>query len=145
MEDLLNEKDFLTKPYNPRRRFLLFYIILFVFVIALYAIGKSTTDEGIGMVIVALFFASPVVLSIIMICGKKETLLLPAQTIFFALAGMYVTHLTLCAALVISAIYKDQSANITFPFMGAFVVVYLVLFSITCAIIFGTSYFKKKN
>lgn len=72
MQDLLNEEDFITqKPYNPWKRFIVFYIIAFLNLFVLYLpmeFVKPPYDKFIG---IPLFFLIPA-MPFVMAFHKKD-------------------------------------------------------------------------
>lgn len=93
MQDLLNEEDFTAeKPYNPWKRFAVFYAVAVVhtglfFYLALY-VGMSPTTRFIGIPLFFLILAMP----FIMIFGKKANYALPRQTITTAVCGLMMVY-----------------------------------------------------
>lgn len=79
MNDLLSEDEFLSKEYNPKKRFIMFYLMSLVGEAAIllsfkYAVHFSNSTVSI-LVGIANNFILPLALALLMILGKKEVLL----------------------------------------------------------------------
>ena len=77
MQDLLNENEFLPKPYNPWRVFFIFYAVAFIQLLFVAALITINFDGGpkTRFVLISL----PVVTAFIMFFFKKKNAFLPIK------------------------------------------------------------------
>jgi len=100
MQDLLNEEEFLKKPYNPWKLFYTFYAIAFIQLLLLVAL--ITFDIGGGPKTPYVVFCLPIVTAFTMFFFKKKNASLPVRTTAFSLCillSIYYIPLILLAFL----------------------------------------------
>ncbi len=94
MEDLLNEEEFITqKPYNPWRRFIVFYGIAALNMTILYLIMFSLDDMSYNsqLILIPLFLAIPP-MPFIMIFHKKKNAFLKKFIIITAVSILMIVY-----------------------------------------------------
>ena len=138
MQDLLDEEEFLMKPFNPWKRFGLYSLIIFCFIPLVIWICRNNDEMDDTAVTIAIIFTMavmPVLLSCLMVFIKKSDVKkLAQQTI---IAGVAALMFSCCLSLCASAVYLNYTPDISvdpvaFPVI---VVAYIVLFFISLIII----------
>ncbi len=88
MQNLINEKEFLRKPYNPWTLFYTFYAIAFMQLIIFFvALTFSAAGADLNTAIVAAVL--PVFTAFTMFFSKKKNLLLPFKTLALSAFILY--------------------------------------------------------
>lgn len=99
MQDLLNEEEFIKKPYNPWKRFMVFYAVAVVHVLLFFFMALHLELNEVSRLIgIPLLFLIPA-MPFIMIFSKKANRSLDKRTLMLSVCLlMMVYFLTYLAA-----------------------------------------------
>jgi O-antigen ligase len=131
MQDLLNEKEFLQKPYNPWKAFYIFYVIAVIQFLLFFAISLIYRSEaGMKSLIVAVLL--PDITALVMFFFKTRNALLPIKTMAIAtgiLFGIYYLP-ALIFSIIGGATVEDIITILAFSvanYLLCFGIMYLVM------------------
>lgn len=138
MNDLLNEDEFLTKPYNPWKRFCIYYSVAFLLnLISIASIRfLKPKDALLVFLIIIIFFVVPPSLSGLMMLRKPEVAMLPLKLNITSIAILF-----LCCYMGILSIVLYNNLNFLanieafWKFPLILLGIYFVVFAITATLI----------
>ena len=91
MQDLLNEKEFLQKPYNPWKVFYIFYAIALIQIVLFLVVFLIFVNEA-GIKSILAGIALPNITALVMFFFKRKNALLPIKTIFISTLFLFVVY-----------------------------------------------------
>ncbi|MFL9843912.1 hypothetical protein [Flavobacterium rhizosphaerae] len=148
MDDLIHEKEFIEAPYNPWKRFYIYFAIGFCTTQLLFWIIRlknkiiSNEDELFVIFLVILFVVLPTSLNLMMVFSKKDVLKISNKTIISGIGLMSSScclSITICFAILNYRRFLYDSYNVIIPFA-----IYATIFLINLAIIIPIINWKKK-
>lgn len=146
MEDLLTEEDFLNKPLkNPWKYFWKFYLGSVLYMAAVFTISKSVNEESLTGVIVISTFIMPLIISILMMYGRRTNFLYPRNVILTALLLLHGVYFG-CMAIFGIIDIATKGYDYDFPLVISIIfVMYAILYVISITVILPIAKRKKRK